>query len=254
MTRCSIGPETKRCETTTPAHSPASVGGWVGRPVVGLFDGAVIQLAGMTAEEKRPRRRGREPTRDRMLEAAVQLLREEGPSSLTTVRITKEAGIVQSGFYAHFRNPEHLQQELAERVGRDLSAAVATWTAALRADPHGHDGKLVARYLEVLQLFQRESVLVDLFLRYRRSHSPLGMVLSHLHTQLRADVFQYLRERSSHATPEHLGTIGMHADVLVAALLGVAEGLVDGRVINLKQAAIELAVLTHEPLRRLTEE
>ena len=66
-----------------------------------------------------------------MLEAAVDLLRSEGLPSLTTVRVTKEAGIVQSGFYAHFKNPEHLQQELAERVGRELREHIATWMAAL---------------------------------------------------------------------------------------------------------------------------
>lgn len=202
------------------------------------------------AERGRKRRRSREQTRDRMLEAAVDLLRNEGLPSLTTVRVTKEAGIVQSGFYAHFKNPEHLQRELADRAGRELREAIAAWMATLRAP--GDDTPLAARYREVLDLFQREQALVDLFLRYRRSHSPLGMVLGHLHTQLRADFFQYLRERAGEVPNTHLGTVGMHADVLVAALLGVAEGIVDGRIGDLDSAATELAALTHEPLRRLT--
>jgi AcrR family transcriptional regulator len=209
--------------------------------------GFVIEVTFM-AEQGRRRKRSREQTRDRMLEAAVELLRSEGLPSLTTVRVTKEAGIVQSGFYAHFKNPEHLQQELAERVGRQLRESIAGWMAALRA---GGDASLATRYREVLELFQREKALVDLFLRYRRSHSPLGMVLGHLHTQLRADFFQYLRE-SVAPSSEHLGTVGMHADVLVAALLGVAEAVVEGRVGDLDSAATELAALTHEPLRRLT--
>ncbi|HEY8427044.1 MAG TPA: TetR/AcrR family transcriptional regulator [Sandaracinaceae bacterium] len=200
----------------------------------------------------RRRKRSREQTRDRMLEAAVELLRREGLPALTTVRITREAGIVQSGFYAHFKSPEHLQKELAERTGRDLRESIATWMAALRAG--GDDlASLSHCYAEVLGLFREQAALVDLFLRYRRSTSPLGMVLGHLHTQLRADFFQYLRERAGppEATRAHLGTIGMHADVLVAALLGVAEGIVDGRVVDLPTAATELAALTLEPLRRL---
>lgn len=185
-----------------------------------------------------------------MLEAAVDLLRSEGLPSLTTVRVTKEAGIVQSGFYAHFKNPEHLQQELADRAGRELREAIASWMAALRAG--GSDAASVAaRYREVLDLFLREKALVDLFLRYRRSNSPLGVALGHLHTQLRADFFQYLRDKTDGVPPEHLGTLGTHADVLVAALLGVAEGVVDGRIADLDGAATELAALTHEPLRRL---
>lgn len=209
----------------------------------------------MSAEEQggRRRKRSREQTRDRMLEAAVELLRREGLPSLTTVRVTREAGIVQSGFYAHFKNPEHLQQELAERAGRDLRESIASWMAALRAG-EGDLATLSCCYLDVLALFRDEAPLVDLFLRYRRSASPLGMVLGHLHTQLRADFFQYLRERAGtpEATRPHLGTIGMHADTLVAALLGVAEGIVEGRVVDLSMAATELAALTLEPLRRLT--
>lgn len=185
-----------------------------------------------------------------MLEAAVDLLRSEGLPSLTTVRVTKEAGIVQSGFYAHFKNPEHLQQELAERVGRELREHIATWMAALRASEPGEPA-LKASYLGILRLFSEQKPLVDLFLRYRRSPSPLGMVLGHLHTQLRADFFQYLRERAGEpdAIRPHLGTIGVHADTLVAALLGVAEGVVDGRIGDLDSAATELAALTHEPLQ-----
>jgi AcrR family transcriptional regulator len=206
-------------------------------------------------DKGRRRKRSREQTRDRMLEAALELLRREGLPSLTTVRVTREAGIVQSGFYAHFKNPEHLQQELAERAGRELREAMASWMAALRAGSDDH-ATLARCYVDVLELFRDEPALMDLFLRYRRSTSPLGVVLGHLHTQLRADFFQYLRERGG--DPEklrpHLGTIGMHADALVAALLGVAEGIVEGRVVDLSVAASELAALTLDPLRRLMQE
>ena len=187
-----------------------------------------------------------------MLEAAADLLRNEGLPSLTTVRVTKEAGIVQSGFYAHFKNPEHLQQELADRVGRELRELMASWMAALRAGESDVDA-LAGRYQEVLAMFRQHAEIIDLFLRYRRSPSSLGQALGHLHTQLRADFFQYLRERAGEPDEirPHLGTIGVHADTLVAALLGVAEGVVEGRVGDLVSASRELAVLTHEPLRRL---
>ena len=182
----------------------------------------------------------------------MELLRSEGLPSLTTVRVTREAGIVQSGFYAHFKNPEHLQQELAERTGRELREHMAIWMATMRAST-SEPGSLAASYEEVLTLFRDQTALVDIFLRFRRSHSPLGQVLGHLHTQLRADFFQYLRERAGgpESIAAHLGTIGVHADTLVAALLGVAEGIVDGRVADLGTAGRELAALTHAPLAEL---
>lgn len=203
------------------------------------------------------KRRRREQTRDRMLEAAADLLRREGQTALTTVRVTKEAGIVQSGFYAHFKNPEHLQSELAERIGRDLREIFARSMAALRASADDPTS-LTRCYADALAQLKSESAMVDLFLRYRRTSTPLGQVMSHLHTQLRADFFQYLRDRIGRQSqpdgavaPEHLGTIGMHADALVAALLGIVEGVVDGRVGDLSTAAAELSTLTLEPLRAL---
>lgn len=199
--------------------------------------------------DEEPKRRRKEQTRDRMLEAAAELLCSEGLPALTTVRVTKEAGIVQSGFYAHFKNPEHLQQELAERAGGELRASIAAWMEALYADTDDLAG-LARAYRVMLDRFDAERPLVDLFLRYRRSPSPLGVVLGHLHTELRAELFQFLRERLGDPARAHLGTIGVHADTMVAALLGVAEGLVDGRVADLDGAARELASLTLEPLRR----
>lgn len=203
--------------------------------------------------EGRRRRRSREQTRDRMLEAAVELLRTEGPGALTTVRLTREAGIVQSGFYAHFKNPDHLQEELAGKAGQQLRESMARWMAALRSDPRTELDVLTARYQDVLSLFAEEADLVDLFLRYRRSPDAMGRTMGHLHTQLRADMFQYLRERCG--PPEqlqpHLGTLGIHADMLVAAILGVAEGVVEGRTGDRAGAARGLAAMTIEPLRKL---
>ncbi|MGF1464936.1 MAG: TetR/AcrR family transcriptional regulator [Sandaracinaceae bacterium] len=203
--------------------------------------------------EGRRRRRSREQTRDRMLEAAVELLRTEGPGSLTTVRLTREAGIVQSGFYAHFKNPDHLQEELAEKSGQALRESMARWMAALRSDPKTDLDALTARFEEVLALFSEEADLVDLFLRYRRSPDALGRVMGHLHTQLRADMFQYLRDRCGppDALRPHLGTLGIHADILVAAILGVAEGVVEGRSADRRGAARGLAALAMAPLRVL---
>lgn len=199
---------------------------------------------------RRAKKRGQ--TRDRMLDAAADLLRSEGPGSLTTVRVTREAGIAQSGFYAHFKNPDHLQQELAEIAGRSLREHIASWMAVMRLS--GTDeASLAEGYVQVLELFREQKGLMDLFLRFRRSPSPIGQAFAHLHTQLRADFFQYLRERAGDAetVKAHLGIVGVHADTLVAALLGVGEGVVEGRVGDLRIAAAELAALTHEPLRRL---
>ena len=43
-------------------------------------------------------------TRQRLLDAAVELLLTEGTEGITTVRLTEQAGVVQSAFYNHFRS------------------------------------------------------------------------------------------------------------------------------------------------------
>lgn len=55
-------------------------------------------------------------SRQRLLDAALAILDEGDDSDLTTVEITKRAGLAQSSFYVHFTSIEHLLQELVDEV------------------------------------------------------------------------------------------------------------------------------------------
>src|SRR5262245_23493316 len=62
----------------------------------------------------RRRRRRRDETRKALLDAALVLMRDGEP--VTTVSITRRAGIAQPGFYVHFANVEQCQRAVLSEV------------------------------------------------------------------------------------------------------------------------------------------
>jgi len=59
--------------------------------------------------------------RERLLRAAAETLAHE---TLTVARVIQRAGVGRSTFYEFFDNPEHLLQQLEDRVLRALAAAL----------------------------------------------------------------------------------------------------------------------------------
>ena len=63
----------------------------------------------------------RERTRERMLTAAISLLRREGLSAVSVSRVAKEVGVHPSLFYAHFKNIDAFLAAAAQRVIETLA-------------------------------------------------------------------------------------------------------------------------------------
>lgn len=55
-------------------------------------------------------------SRQRLLTAALAILDEGDVNDLTTVEITKRAGLAQSSFYVHFTSIDHLLRDLVDEV------------------------------------------------------------------------------------------------------------------------------------------
>ena len=55
-------------------------------------------------------------TRDKLLEAAIATLIEEGYAGFSMNKVAKRAGIAQPSFYVHFANTEQLLEALAADV------------------------------------------------------------------------------------------------------------------------------------------
>ena len=92
--------------------------------------------------------RSREATRQRLIEAAIQLFAHEGLHGATSARIARAAGVATGTFYLHFRDKQELfaaivQSALAELRGR-LRRAIDGAGSEPRAQVRARTAELVA--------------------------------------------------------------------------------------------------------------
>jgi AcrR family transcriptional regulator len=64
-------------------------------------------------------------TRDRLLSEALTILREEGSAAVNTVRLSRAAGIAQSGFYRYFSTIDACLEAAIEPLARGYREDVA---------------------------------------------------------------------------------------------------------------------------------
>lgn len=86
-------------------------------------------------------------TRDRTLDAAAQLLRDEGPAALTVRRIATEAGLSTMAIYHHFGGKDGLVEALYVDGFRALDEALSA--VPRTADPLADVEALALTYREV---------------------------------------------------------------------------------------------------------
>lgn len=166
------------------------------------------------------RKEAKERTRQRLLQAIVELLDEEGAGALTTVRITQRAGVAQPTFYVHFTDVEQgvgvAAEDMAKRIFEMLSSA--------RARPDGEPFTLRAALRSVLEAMLADRRMARIFLAHRRDvRSPFGLRFGEILIGARNLVVGEAR-RVGAARPEAV------AMLVVALFIGALEGLLDGRV------------------------
>ena len=151
--------------------------------------------------EVRGRPRGARDTRDALLRVAVRLLESEGESAISTTRLTREAGIVQSGFYNHFPSLDACLAEAATLVTGQVRGPVRESMHRLRreeAEQAESTGAVTgeaarAHFRRVLDLLApRWPVLAALQTGGRRD-GPVGAAIGRLRQDVVSDVADYLR-------------------------------------------------------------
>jgi AcrR family transcriptional regulator len=85
--------------------------------------------------KKTPRQERSRATVDYILQAAAQILSEDGPYSLSTNRIARKAGVAVASLYQYFPNKEAIVNALFERELSEERAELATRTALLTGAP-----------------------------------------------------------------------------------------------------------------------
>ena len=187
----------------------------------------------------------RQATRERLIQATINLLRQEGVGAVTTVSVTRAAGIVQSGFYLHFKNIDECLRVAAERVAE----GIRQYIAETRREMHtinAEDFNLLRGHCEkMLEIFNTERRFAEIFLHHRHDRSSLGEVMRELKTQIHADLVEDLQNvlfRRRSVTSAQLERTSLQAEIILAAALIVGEALVENRISRMVTAAELLAL------------
>ena len=172
----------------------------------------------------RKRRDGR--TRERIIQAAIEIMGQEGLEAVSTTRLTRAAGVVQSGFYAHFASVEECLVVAAETIGDRIRVLLSNCLAELRQVGAIDPEKITEIYKRVLLELEVNWKFVEMFIRYFREPTPLGQTLARIQRNLRQDLTDHLvlvlnrsKDRVSHSE------VALMADLLVSMTLAAAQTL-----------------------------
>lgn len=147
----------------------------------------------MKAKPKPQRkRRDGQATHERLIQATVEILSREGLGAVTTARVARDAGIVQSGFYAHFTSLEDCVVVAAEHIGQRIRSTVTDGLSLLREQGAGDFELVMAQYRRILTQLEAEWQFVELLLRYFRDPSPLGRTLAAIQQSIRDELTHHL--------------------------------------------------------------
>lgn len=164
---------------------------------------------------------------------------------MTTVSVTRAAGIVQSGFYLHFKNIDECLRAAAEQV----ADGIRNYIAQTRREMHllnPDDLDLLSRHCEkMLEIFNTERRFAEIFLPHRHDRSSLGEVMRALKTQIHADLAEDLQNvlfRRRSVTSSQLERTSLQAEIILAAALIAGEALIENRISQMATAAELLAL------------
>jgi AcrR family transcriptional regulator len=177
------------------------------------------------------------------MDAVTDLLYEEGPVAMSTVRIAQRAGIVQSGFYRHFPSVEECLRAKADQLGADLAWPALNGISSLyETDPT--NAALLANVLEeffIGMLTHRR--LYQLMVRHRHDASPLGEAFRRVFDQSRLELTASLwaLARRFRLPVTARSGVALLAEFAIESTSSVGTALLTGRARDPRAAAETLA-------------
>ncbi len=195
------------------------------------------------AEPARRQRGTREATRERLLQAAIEIIRKRGVEALSTVRVTEAAGFAQSSFYMHFANVDECLRAAAERLAGEIRAFIADHRRRTHEAVIANAATPVAHYGPVLRLFLEQRKFAELLLRHRHDRSPVGKVIRKLIDGVRADLIadSWSYAQSLGVRQQRYDRVALTADLIHAQVMAAGEALLEGRFTDVNLLAAELS-------------
>jgi AcrR family transcriptional regulator len=207
---------------------------------------------GSTAPVRIGRKQRKQRTRQLLIDAAIDIVWQQGVEALTTTRLASAADVTQPAFYVHFRNVEQCLEVAAEqlfenllelqREARRLAGSLITGPDAL-----GRQEVVASAWEKTLVLALSERRLVGLALGHR--HAPSSAISRSVREALdraRRDIAEDLRQAALRASPSDRlqGRCELLADTVLWLFLGALEALLQGRYPDRKPLVESLARLT----------
>ena len=169
-------------------------------------------------------RPGAGAARGRLIDAAVEMtIRGD---AVTTGKLAREVGIVQSGFYAHFDSIEGCLQEIARTARDRLRAPIRDAIATLRDTDPADVELLTGFYVDLLERVAAQSRFMVLFLRRRRDETGVGRLLREFEAELERDLVDHLEAIGLGGGGE--ARTRLLARLLIAQSCTAAEAWLDG--------------------------
>ncbi len=181
------------------------------------------------------REENKQITRRRLIKAAADLMRQEGPGGLTTGRVAGAAGVAQPTFYVHFKDMAELLEVMArDQMGQmrePLREARQAIRDASSADPIRETFRLPLTVLlknpELFRLSVQE---------HYQPASPIGRVSRELRSELQSDLVEDLISIGACAkTAAERQKLEMTAEGCIVLTQTLALGYLDGRYTDLEQ-------------------
>jgi AcrR family transcriptional regulator len=175
------------------------------------------------------RQLAKEQTRQRLLDAALEILDTDGEAGLTTTRVTELAGVKQPTFYVHFAAMDDLLVELVRQLWARRRRLTVESSAQVRGRGSTKDAlralfrttvEALAAHPAVLRLVRRSRLdLVGPLGEYVRAET--AVTLDNLTALLAASGLPY-------GTPAEQRRLHMQAEGLVALVETLAQTYIDG--------------------------
>jgi AcrR family transcriptional regulator len=191
------------------------------------------------------RREAKERTRQRLINAARELILSGDETRLSASSVAKRAKVGGATFYEHFRSRDDLLEALADELFDELRGKLAKSRQEALEAPYNED-KLRQEFRTPLEMAAANPDLFRLALRVRHhASSPLGDSSRRLSGNTRIDVVEELIARGyPHDGPEERRRLEMIADVHIAATEVLALGHLSGRYPDLNEVADMLVLVT----------
>lgn len=209
------------------------------------------RVARVPPTNRRSREETKAASRQRLIEACLDLIETEGPAGLTTGRIAQRAGLAQPTFYVHFAGIDDLLDTILTEILETWGADTVEARHLSREQP-GQDQFRETFRVPMQALAAHPRALRVVLANRHDPTSPIGRWSAEVWAQHRRDLITDLRNGGfPAATSSDRRQVEMVADGIMALTAEMVLGHVDGRYPDLDEIIDVLVAFSIGYLRLL---